>query len=86
MLTVDQLEGVEPLHEDWGVSLGEEIDESGDPPRIWHPMGDYPGTAFTRSLGDSVSEELGVFAVPEVVSKTLNKHDKFIVIARYVDM
>lgn len=42
VLTVDQLEGIEEMHENWGLSLGEEIDESGDPPRIWHPIGDYP--------------------------------------------
>ncbi|RHY34340.1 hypothetical protein DYB32_001023 [Aphanomyces invadans] len=81
ILTVDQLEGYEPIHENWGLTLGDEIDESGDPPRIWHPYGDYPGTAFTRSLGDHVSEELGVFAEPEIITKTLNAHDKFIVIA-----
>lgn len=81
VMTVDQLEGVEPMHEDWGVSLGEEIDESGDPPRIWHPYGDYPGTAFTRSIGDAVSEELGVYAEPEIVVKELNRDDQFIVIA-----
>ncbi|RHY19747.1 hypothetical protein DYB25_001296 [Aphanomyces astaci] len=81
IMTVDQLEGYEPIHENWGLTLGDEIDESGDPPRIWHPHGDYPGTAFTRSLGDHVSEELGVFAEPEVITKTLNAHDKFIVIA-----
>jgi serine/threonine protein phosphatase PrpC len=28
-----------------------------------------------------VSEELGVFAEPEILSKALNKHDKFIIIA-----
>ncbi|KAF0696353.1 hypothetical protein As57867_012864, partial [Aphanomyces stellatus] len=81
IMTVDQLEGYEPLHENWGLTLGDEIDESGDPPRIWHPHGDYPGTAFTRSIGDHVSEELGVFAEPEIVTKTLSPHDKFIVIA-----
>ncbi|CAK4110854.1 unnamed protein product [Aphanomyces euteiches] len=81
IMTVDQLEGYEPIHENWGLTLGDEIDESGDPPRIWHSHGDYPGTAFTRSIGDHVSEELGVFAEPEIVTKTLNPHDKFIVIA-----
>jgi hypothetical protein len=45
----------------WGVA-GEDIDEGGDPPRIWSKYGEYPGTAFTRSLGDSIAEELGVYA------------------------
>ncbi|CCI44019.1 unnamed protein product [Albugo candida] len=81
ILTVDQVEGLEPIHENWGLKLGEEIDENGDPPRIWHPYGQYPGTAFTRSIGDSVSEDLGVTAEPEILSKTLNVHDRFIIIA-----
>ena len=42
ILTVDQVEGLEPIHENWGLSLGDEIDENGDPPRIWHPYGQYP--------------------------------------------
>lgn len=81
ILTVDQVEGYEPIHENWGLNLGDEIDENGDPPRIWHPYGQYPGTAFTRSIGDLVSEELGVIAEPEILCKALNAHDKFIVIA-----
>lgn len=81
ILTVDQVEGLEPIHENWGLTLGEEIDENGDPPRIWHPYGQYPGTAFTRSIGDLVSEELGVVAEPEILCKALNLHDRFIVIA-----
>ncbi|GLD99921.1 hypothetical protein PINS_up008649 [Pythium insidiosum] len=81
ILTVDQVEGIEPIHENWGLTLGEEIDENGDPPRIWHPYGQYPGTAFTRSIGDLVSEELGVIAEPEILCKGLFDHDRFIVIA-----
>ncbi|RLN48447.1 hypothetical protein BBJ28_00000060 [Nothophytophthora sp. Chile5] len=72
ILTVDQVEGLEPIHENWGLTLGEEIDENGDPPRIWHPYG---------HIGDLVSEELGVTAEPEILCKGLNPHDKFIVVA-----
>jgi len=61
--------------------LGEEIDEGGDPPRVWSPHGEYPGTAFTRSLGDSIAEELGVFAEPEMVTRELGSDDKIIVLA-----
>lgn len=82
ILSMDQLEGIEPIHENWGdLTLGEEIDEGGDPPRIWSPDGDYPGTAFTRSLGDSVAEVLGVNAEPEILEKELGPDDLFIVIA-----
>lgn len=61
--------------------LGEEIDEGGDPPRVWHPIGDYPGTAFTRSFGDKVAEELGCFAVPEMLTHDITPEDKIIVLA-----
>ena len=44
------------------IIIGEDIDEAGDPPRIWSKYEEYPGTAFTRSLGDSIAEELGVYA------------------------
>jgi hypothetical protein len=70
ILSMDQIEGIEPVHENWGdLTLGEHIDEGGDPPRVWSPKGDYPGTAFTRSLGDLVAEECGVIAEPEILER-----------------
>jgi hypothetical protein len=67
IMSMEQLEGTAPLHENWGdLQLGDEIDENGDPPRVWSPYGDYPGTAFTRSIGDSIAKELGVTAEPEI--------------------
>ncbi len=32
----------------------------------------YPGTAFTRSLGDSIAEELGVYALPEITVRKIS--------------
>ncbi|KAL7498594.1 hypothetical protein ACHAWT_010129 [Skeletonema menzelii] len=89
VLSLDQIEGLEPINEDedeegdgeGDIVLGEEIDEGGDPPRIWSPHGDYPGTAFTRSIGDAIAEELGVYAEPEMLSRELTKEDKIIVLA-----
>eukprot|EP01035_Chromulina_nebulosa_P017471 gene17471-23023_t len=82
ILSMDQIEGIEPVHDNWGnVNLGEDIDEGGDPPRVWSPNGDYPGTAFTRSLGDMYAEELGVSAEPEIYVRDLNKNDRYIIIA-----
>ena len=50
VLTLDQLEGLkDPNVEHWG----NEEDNDGDPPRLWAPNATYPGTAFTRSIGDS---------------------------------
>jgi CRP-like cAMP-binding protein/serine/threonine protein phosphatase PrpC len=82
IMSMDQIEGLEPIHENWGdLNLGEAIDEGGDPPRIWSPKGDYPGTAFTRSLGDCVAEECGVVAEPEILEREILPQDKFIIIA-----
>ncbi len=69
IMSMGQLDGSEPMHEDWGLSLGDEIDEQGDPPRIWARDGGYPGTAFTRSVGDRYAEKLGVTAEPEIVER-----------------
>jgi len=79
--TMDQLDGLMPMNDDYDVALGEEIDEGGDPPRVWHPTRRLPGCAFTRSLGDSVAESLGVYAVPECANRELTPNDKFVVIA-----
>ncbi len=86
ILSLDQIEGVEPVNDMdddtyTDFELGEEIDEGGDPPRVWHPTLDYPGTAFTRSLGDQLAEELGVIADPEMVTRELVEGDEIIVLA-----
>jgi len=81
IMTMDQLEGLAPMHEDWGINLGEEIDDGGDPPRIWAPNGRYPGTAFTRSIGDALAETLGVYATPEILTFDMDSSHEFLVIA-----
>ncbi|CAI5461662.1 unnamed protein product [Closterium sp. Yama58-4] len=78
VLTLDQLEGLkDPDVQCWG---GED-DDDGDPPRLWVANGMYPGTAFTRSLGDSVAERIGVCAEPEVLTVALSERHPFFVIA-----
>lgn len=88
ILSLDQLEGLEPINEmddedneSGDIELGEELDEGGDPPRVWSPNGDYPGTAFTRSLGDAMAEELGVYAEPEMLTREIKPEDRVIIIA-----
>jgi serine/threonine protein phosphatase PrpC/CRP-like cAMP-binding protein len=86
ILSLDQIEGLEPIDDDddgehGDLELGEQLDEGGDPPRVWSPVGEYPGTAFTRSLGDAIAEELGVFAEPEMLTRELTENDKIIVLA-----
>jgi len=87
ILSLDQLEGLEPIVDgeseggDNDFELGEELDEGGDPPRVWAAQGDYPGTAFTRSIGDAMAEELGVFSEPELLTREITPDDKIIVLA-----
>ena len=65
-------------------NLGEELDNGGDPPRVWAPGKSFPGCAFTRSIGDSVAESIGVTAEPELLRKELTEEDQFVVLVRYV--
>ncbi|MCL7025079.1 hypothetical protein MKW94_026705, partial [Papaver nudicaule] len=78
VLTLDQIEGLKnPDVQCWGT---EESDD-GDPPRLWVQNGMYPGTAFTRSIGDSIAESIGVVATPEIVVLELTPENPFFVIA-----
>ncbi|XP_024935418.1 protein phosphatase 2C and cyclic nucleotide-binding/kinase domain-containing protein isoform X2 [Ziziphus jujuba] len=78
VLTLDQIEGLKnPDVQCWGTEEGDD----GDPPRLWVPNGMYPGTAFTRSIGDSIAESIGVVATPEIVVLELTPNNPFFVIA-----
>lgn len=78
VLTLDQIEGLKnPDVQCWGT---EESDD-GDPPRLWVPNGMYPGTAFTRSIGDSIAETIGVVANPEIVVLELTQNHPFFILA-----
>ncbi|TVU32563.1 hypothetical protein EJB05_24296, partial [Eragrostis curvula] len=78
VLTLDQIEGLKNADvQCWGT---EESDD-GDPPRLWVQNGMYPGTAFTRSIGDSVAESIGVVADPEIFILDLNSSHPFFVLA-----
>lgn len=80
--SIDQMQGRIPMHDNWGdLVLGETVDIHGDPPRIWATGKDYPGTAFTRSLGDRLAEDIGVIADPEVITTHLTHNDQVLVIA-----
>jgi len=78
VLTLDQLEGFKDPTVDVWLQSG---DDGGDPPRLWVPHNTLPGTAFTRSLGDSVAERIGVHAVPEVLIKKLSREHRHLVVA-----
>eukprot|EP01034_Spumella_vulgaris_P021903 gene21902-27980_t len=81
IMTIEQIEGNEPMHENWGTELGEEIDEVGDPPRVWDKSLERPGCAFTRSLGDQVAKSCGVCAEPEILTWNISPNDRFAVVA-----
>ncbi|KAK9079864.1 hypothetical protein SSX86_001537 [Deinandra increscens subsp. villosa] len=78
VLSVDQVEGVkDPSVQSWG----DEENAGSDPPRLWMRNAMYPGTAFTRSVGDSIAEKIGVVAVPEVSEVQLTANNPFFVLA-----
>ncbi|KAF6145206.1 hypothetical protein GIB67_041401 [Kingdonia uniflora] len=78
VLSVDQVEGLkDPSVQNWG----DEENDGGDPPRLWVQNGMYPGTAFTRSVGDNTAEKIGVVAVPEVSMVQLTPNHLFLVVA-----
>ncbi|KAK7245750.1 hypothetical protein RIF29_40599 [Crotalaria pallida] len=78
VLSVDQVEGLkDPNIQTWG----DEESQGGDPPRLWVPNAMYPGTAFTRSVGDNLAETIGVIAVPEVSAVQLTPNHLFFVVA-----
>ena len=82
ILTIDQLEGRKPIQEDVDdLNLGVDIDTDGDMPRVYLKEHNYPGTAFSRSLGDNVAEGVGVNGVPEMLTKKVTKGDEILVIA-----
>lgn len=81
IMNMDQMEGLEKEHDNWEMGLGEEIDEEGNPPRIWSKHGDYPGAAFTRSIGDAIAEDLGVYAEPEITKHAIGEDDRLLIIA-----
>ena len=78
VMTVDQVEGLkDPNIQTWA----NEESEGGDPPRLWVQNGMYPGTAFTRSVGDCTAEGIGVTAEPEVSMVHLSPNHLFFVVA-----
>ena len=82
VMSIDQKEGHEEMHENWGdFVLGQDVDIHGDPPRVWVKGDNYPGTAFTRSLGDRIAKDIGVTAEPEMLSTQLTSNDHVLVIA-----
>ena len=80
--SIDQIEGREEPHDNWGdMVLGKDVDVQGDPPRVWVKGNEYPGCAFTRSIGDRLAGEIGIIPTPEIVTKYPTINDEYLVIA-----
>jgi serine/threonine protein phosphatase PrpC len=62
---------VEPLPGPPGEDCG--------PPRVWLAEVDVPGLAMSRSIGDEVSQTVGVISIPEIVEHDLKPNDIFAV-------
>ena len=58
-------------------------DDDGDDAimRVWVKGEDYPGIAVSRSIGDEVASTVGVDSTPEIIEKSLEGDEKFIVVA-----
>ena len=57
-----------------------ENNEEIGPIRVWVKGKKYPGIAMSRSIGDSVANEIGVFSLPEIKEFYIQNNCKFIVI------
>ena len=57
-----------------------EYDELVGPYRVWLKDQDTPGLAMSRSIGDQIGSKVGIIPVPEIIERTLNLEDKFIII------
>ena len=73
--------GRAPLTDDYLCNLGDEIDEGGDPPRVFLPDEDVPGTAFSRSIGDYTAQTVGCIATPECTTTELVAEDCCMILA-----
>lgn len=57
-------------------------DEDCGPMRVWLAEVDVPGLAMSRSIGDEVSQTVGVISVPEITTHEINPEtDDFLILA-----
>lgn len=63
------------------ISQYEEDGEKSGPFRVWKKGQPYPGIAMSRSIGDFIASELGVFSEPVITEFQLDSEVKFIVLA-----
>jgi serine/threonine protein phosphatase PrpC len=78
---VDEGEDLKPYDDKCDIELGKDLDENDEPPRLFYPGSGYPGVAFTRALGDTGAEGIGVICEPEIKHHLLTPADRIILIA-----
>lgn len=78
---MDQQDNMDGTFGDRALGEGGDIDEEGDPPRVWLKNKNLPGVSFSRSLGDSIANRVGVNGEPETFAKAITDDDKILVLA-----
>ena len=53
----------------------------GGPHRVYLKGKEYPGLAITRTIGDIVSQTIGVLSVPDTIEHEILENDEFLIIA-----
>ena len=56
-------------------------DEDCGPQRVWLAEVDVPGLSMSRSIGDEVSQTVGVISVPEIIPHAIQENDIFCILA-----
>ena len=59
---------------------GVDNEPSFGPKRVWSKDGKWPGTSFTRSIGDTKAKEIGICADPEYTEVCIPNHDVIFVL------
>ena len=78
-VTMAMARGEVKYEEGWEDHIGD-LDDTAEPPRVFHANSLQPGNAFTRSLGDAMSIKLGIVAEAELLQKQLREQDQFVVL------
>jgi serine/threonine protein kinase/serine/threonine protein phosphatase PrpC/uncharacterized membrane protein YfcA len=61
-------------------SLSRKEVDDGEQLRVYAASGKNPGTAFSRSIGDSMAESLGVIAEPDIERYALRPEDRVVIL------
>lgn len=79
IMSLGMRNGEVPVSDDYGDE-DDLFGAASDPPRVWVKNQFYPGSAFTRSIGDAIGKTTGVSAEPEILSRKLTAEDKYLVV------